>query len=50
MNFKLPETFYFKADSGDSAVLLLHGFTGNTSDDIVLDKLRRPCRASKEDY
>jgi|SRR5690625_2636144 len=32
MNFKLPETFYFKADSGDSAVLLLHGFTGNTSD------------------
>ena len=32
MNFKLPETFYFKADSGKSAVLLLHGFTGNTSD------------------
>lgn len=32
MNFKLPETFYFKEDSGKSAVLLLHGFTGNTSD------------------
>src|SRR5699024_3878662 len=32
MNFILPETFYFKADSGDSAVRLLHGFTGNTSD------------------
>ena len=32
MNFKLPENFYFKKDSGKSAALLLHGFTGNTSD------------------
>lgn len=32
MNIKLPEKFYFKEDSGDNAVLLLHGFTGNTSD------------------
>lgn len=32
MNIKLPEKFYFKEDSGNSAVLLLHGFTGNTSD------------------
>ncbi|CDZ99096.1 Carboxylesterase [Jeotgalicoccus saudimassiliensis] len=32
MNIKLPEKFYFKKDSGDYAVLLLHGFTGNTSD------------------
>lgn len=32
MNIKLPEKFYFKEDSGENAVLLLHGFTGNTSD------------------
>ena len=32
MNIKLPEKFYFKESSGDQAVLLLHGFTGNTSD------------------
>lgn len=32
MNIKLPEKFYFKEASGDRAVLLLHGFTGNTSD------------------
>ena len=32
MNIKLPEKFYFKEPSGDNAVLLLHGFTGNTSD------------------
>lgn len=32
MNIKLPENFYFKEPSGDNAVLLLHGFTGNTSD------------------
>src|SRR5699024_3821023 len=32
MNFKLPKNFYFKKDSGKSAALLLHGFTGNTSD------------------
>lgn len=32
MNIKLPEKFYFKEPSGDKAVLLLHGFTGNTSD------------------
>lgn len=32
MNIKLPENFYFKEDSGENAVLLLHGFTGNTSD------------------
>lgn len=32
MNIKLPENFYFKEGSGENAVLLLHGFTGNTSD------------------
>lgn len=32
MNIKLPETFFFKEQSGNKAVLLLHGFTGNTSD------------------
>lgn len=32
MNIKLPGKFYFKESSGDNAVLLLHGFTGNTSD------------------
>ena len=31
MNIKLPGSFYFDEDS-DYAVLLLHGFTGNTSD------------------
>lgn len=31
MKVKLPESFYFNEES-DFAVLLLHGFTGNTSD------------------